>query len=386
MAALMYVTEPGYSAILFRQSFSDLALPGALMDRSMSWLVNTDAKWDGLQHMWRFPSRATLSFGYMQTEHDRFRYQSAEFQFIGFDELTQFPSRPYTYMFSRLRRLRGVTIPLRMRAASNPGGIGHAWVYERFIVPSGENSRVFIPAGLLDNPYIDAEEYIIGLNELDDVTKAQLLSGLWVTEESERPFLREWWRAKNRYHHDDTSVKQLVVGRWISWDTAFKDKQTSDYSSFTVVELLADYTLVIRRVDREKLTFPNLPEQILSIAGMFNYDDKLTGVIIEDAASGPSAFQTLQATAPLWLLDKLILHPVSGSKQERAKRAAVWCKRNCVKLPMPSSEVMWLAGFEQEMFNFPNVEHDDRVDSFTQAVLYLELYLAEGWRSRENVQ
>jgi len=90
MAALQYVDVPGYAAILFRRTFRDLALPGALMDRAGEWLGGTDAHWDAQNATWRFPSGATLSFGYLEHEQDKYRYQSAEFQFCGFDELAQF--------------------------------------------------------------------------------------------------------------------------------------------------------------------------------------------------------------------------------------------------------------------------------------------------------
>lgn len=45
MAALQFVSIPGYSALLLRRTYSDLALPGALMDRAFQWLDGTDAKW-----------------------------------------------------------------------------------------------------------------------------------------------------------------------------------------------------------------------------------------------------------------------------------------------------------------------------------------------------
>src|SRR5437016_4103882 len=38
MAALQWVDTPGYAAIIFRNTFADLALPGSLMDRSHDWL------------------------------------------------------------------------------------------------------------------------------------------------------------------------------------------------------------------------------------------------------------------------------------------------------------------------------------------------------------
>ena len=41
MAALQYVDVPGYSAILFRRTYADLALPGAIMDRFQSWIAGS---------------------------------------------------------------------------------------------------------------------------------------------------------------------------------------------------------------------------------------------------------------------------------------------------------------------------------------------------------
>ena len=133
MAALQYVDVPGYAALLFRRTYADLNLPGALMDRAHQWLGATAARWNAHDHRWTFPSGATLTFGYLETERDKYRYQSSELQYIGFDELTQFPESQYTYLFSRLRRLGDSEVPLRMRSASNPGGEGHEWVRARFV-------------------------------------------------------------------------------------------------------------------------------------------------------------------------------------------------------------------------------------------------------------
>lgn len=181
MAALEYVDVPGYSAILFRRTYQDLNLPGAIMARSHEWLAGSGATWNGTDKRWTFPSGAMLSFGYLDTDRDRFRYASAEFQFIGFDELTQFPEGWYRFLFSRLRRRQGVEVPLRMRAATNPGGIGHEWVRRRFINP-GDELRPFVPAKLDDNPSLDAGEYRQALAELDSTTRKQLEEGLWVRD------------------------------------------------------------------------------------------------------------------------------------------------------------------------------------------------------------
>ena len=138
MAALQYADRPGYKAILFRRTFQDLKLPEALIPRSKEWLTG-QARWNENDHQWTFEREgvpasqaAVLVFGYLATENDKYRYQGAAFDFIGFDELTQFTESQYRYLFSRLRRAADSDIPPRMRAASNPGGVGHDWVRDRF--------------------------------------------------------------------------------------------------------------------------------------------------------------------------------------------------------------------------------------------------------------
>lgn len=191
MGALEYVSVPGYAALILRRTFADLKKPKALLDRAREWLSNTGATYNTQDHQWRFPSGATLSFGYLENDGDIYQYQSAEYQYCAFDELTQFSEKQYTFLFSRLRRLEGSNIPLRMRSASNPGGAGAEWVQERFIPDdwtpqmAGEmrvvekNGRAFVPARLQDNPYLDQLTYHESLSELDDVTRAQLLEGDW---------------------------------------------------------------------------------------------------------------------------------------------------------------------------------------------------------------
>lgn len=198
MAALQYVHVPGYNAILFRKTFADLNLPGSLIPRSKEWLSGTDATWNENDSRWTFPSGATISFGYMRNDEDRMRYRSAEFTFIGFDELTTFTELMYTYMFSRLRRGGSSnkkdplnSVPVRMRAASNPGDRGHTWVKNRFIKPMGRRtnepknpqSRIFIKSMLDDNPSIDAEMYMMALENLDDASQQQLIHGDWDARE-----------------------------------------------------------------------------------------------------------------------------------------------------------------------------------------------------------
>lgn len=181
MGALQYVHVPGYAALLLRRTFRDLNQPDAIMARSHEWLRGTDARWNDRDKRWTFPSGATLTFGYLDTDKDKYQYAGAALQFIGWDETTQFAEAWYTWLFSRLRKLHGSEVPLRVRGATNPGGVGHEWVRRRFVAENNPE-RPFVPALLVDNPSVDAASYRQSLAQLDHTTRLQLEQGVWVRD------------------------------------------------------------------------------------------------------------------------------------------------------------------------------------------------------------
>ena len=199
MAALQYVDIPGYAAILFRRKFTDLSQPDALIPRSHEWLASTNAKYDRNLHEWKFPTGgvpATLKFGYIESENDKYQYQGAAFQFVGFDELTQFPALDYDYLHGRLRRPAGMNVPLRMRGSANPGGIGHEWVKAHFMDNAPQTGALFIPSKLEDNPSLDRAEYEKSLEAIrDPVLRAQLRHGDWTIRPAGKLFKREWFQV-----------------------------------------------------------------------------------------------------------------------------------------------------------------------------------------------
>ena len=142
MAALQFVHVPGYAALILRKDTQRLQLAGGLIPRSHEWLANSGAVWNASRRQWTFPSGATITFGYLSNWLDKYRYGSSEFQFIAFDELTEFTEEDYLFLFSRLRKVQQLHVPLRMRSASNPGGIGHVWVKGRFVEARGQESGV----------------------------------------------------------------------------------------------------------------------------------------------------------------------------------------------------------------------------------------------------
>ena len=193
MAALQHVHVPGYAALILRKDTQRLQLAGGLIPRSLEWLAGREATWNANRRQWKFPSGATLTFGYLAHPLDKYRYGSSEFQFIAFDELTEFAEDDYLFLFSRLRRVTDLDAPLRMRSASNPGGIGHMWVKERFVNQGSGCDRVFIPARIADNPGLNQQEYRRSLAHLPSVLRERLMNGDWSVQE-EGMFRQEWLR------------------------------------------------------------------------------------------------------------------------------------------------------------------------------------------------
>ena len=351
MAALQYVDVPGYSALLLRRTYADLALPEALMDRAEEWLSGTDAKWDGKNKTWRFPSGATLTFGYLEHEKDKFRYQSSAFQFIGFDELTQFSETQYRYLFSRLRRLSGVDVPVRMRAASNPGGVGHEWVKRRFLVEGRTYGRVFVPARLADNPYLDGQAYRASLMELDPITRRQLLDGDWTARQSGGLFRREWFEIV------EVAPAELRKVRY--WDMAASEAKEGRDPDWTVGVLMGVspdghyYVLDVRRIRGTPAQVTRLIRQTAQLDGV--------GVAIwMEQEPGSSGVHTIDYYRRQVLPGYTFRGDrVTGSKSERAAPLSSQAEAGNIKLLAGA----WNGAFLDELEAFPLGAHDDQVDA-----------------------
>lgn len=357
MGALQFVEFSQYSAIIFRRTYADLTLPGALIDRSLEWLGGTEAKWNSQQHMWAFPSGATVCFGNLEREQDKFRYQSAEFQYIGFDELTQFTESQYRYLFSRLRRLENSSIPLRMRAASNPGNIGHDWVKRRFMVEGKEYGRVFIPAKLDDNPSLDKKEYVRSLNNLDPITRRQYLDGDWTARHGGSIFKREWFTIVKDYPHDSRKVR--------FWDkAATKPKQGTD-PDWTVGLLLTEDQGVYHVIDVKRVRGP--PAEVEALIKQTAILDGKTRVYMEQepGSSGVEAIDyysrhVLKSHA-FWGVK------TTGSKSERAAPVSSAAEAGNIRI----IEGAWNGDFLDEIEAFPQGSHDDQVDALSGAFAQL---------------
>ncbi len=354
MAALQYVKVPQYAAIIFRRTYKDLALPGALMDRAHSWLDTTDAKWSENNKTWHFPSGATLTFAYLATENDKYNYQGSEYQFVGFDELTQFEESQYRYLFSRLRRLSGSRVPLRARVASNPGGRGHEWVRQRYLVEGPEKGRIFVPASLEDNPHLDTYEYEQSLMELDPVTRAQLRNGDWDVLPEGNKFKRHWFKVVEDYPKDGR-----IVRYWDLAATEPKEGKDPDWTAGCKM-LEKDGQYWILDIRRDRLS-PKGVEELIHQTAML--DGREVPIYMEQEP-GSSGKNTIDYYARKVLLGFAFYgHATTGSKEVRANPVSSAAEHGNIFLVRGP----WINTFLDEITTFPFGSHDDQVDSVSGA-------------------
>jgi len=206
---LRFCHNPNHRGLLLRRTLDELT---ELIDKSRQLYTKAfpGAKFRESKSTWHFPSGATIWFTYLDKDKDVTRFQGQAFNWIGIDEITQYPT-PYVWDYLR-SRLRSTDPELQnhlyMRCTANPGGVGGWWVKKMYIEGTPENKpfpafdldtkspfvwpaghekagqplffRKFVPARLTDNPYLMADgQYEAMLRSLPEVERKRLLEGDW---------------------------------------------------------------------------------------------------------------------------------------------------------------------------------------------------------------
>ena len=390
MAAAQYVHVPGYSALLLRRSFSDLMQADGLIPRSKDWW-SQKASWSAQEKRWTFPSGATITFGYLDRDDDVYQYQGAAFQCCCIDELTQHTEFRYRYLFSRLRRpTEGAlaSVPLRMRSATNPGGVGHEWVRKRLISPqflTGKGAsrfdqcwwhtgRLFVPARRVDNAHLDQAAYAASLAELPPVTRAQLDEGDWQAHEGGH-FKRHWFRE----YRDFTDSWLLMPGARpflkshaqivIAVDPAGGVSDDADYTAM-VVGARCGYDLLILDVVRDRIAVEGIVPRLLELCLQW----QPAYVVMENEFLQSQYVRQARATPGI-----PTVHAVGTegrSKLVRATPAILRAEQGSIYIP--ERELHWREDFLSEVCSFVGDDkldaHDDQVDALSWLVLAVDRF------------
>ncbi len=157
----LFLRQTGVSA---KESFDDL------VDKVLVGHVT----FKRTMHTLSFENGSRIILGGFKDEKDIDKYIGIEYDFIIVEELNQLTADKYTKLRGSLRTSKPDWRP-RMYTSFNPGGTGHSFVKERYILPhrfNKEESTRFIGSTYKSNPYLN-NEYIEYLESLTgDLGKA----------------------------------------------------------------------------------------------------------------------------------------------------------------------------------------------------------------------
>lgn len=381
IAALQYVTEPGYSALILRRTYAQLSKADSILSKAKEWLLGK-ARYNGDEHKFTFPSGATLEFGHMKHADSVADYQGGGWAFVGVDEATQFTGEMLAYPRTRQRRPVGSRIPMRWRGASNPGGIGHDYVKHRYVKDANgadpsTPDRQFFPATLDDNPHIDREDYIRQLkgSGIDGVLLAQLLRGDWDAVAGGR-FLREWFGGIRRdgsspdfvqLWHDGEQVERFNWRhrpKFQTCDPAASTSAAADHFVLSTWLVSPKANLCWWACERDKL---EIPEQVTTCQRSYRRHHAAF-LAVEEVLNQRSLAQLLRrSTAPVMAVRGVT--PGGRKKLEHALGAIVLASTNRVFLP-EADPVFPLDDVLSEVTRFTGIDGQDASDDIVDTLSY----------------
>jgi predicted phage terminase large subunit-like protein len=327
LLSLQYADVPGHSALILRRTFKELSKSGAIMDRAHEMLRGTSAIWSGQEKCYYFPTGhglkpSRLQFGYLESERDKYQYSSAEFQDIIFEELTEFEESQYTFLFSRLRKPADMDCPLRMRSATNPGGVGHEWVKARFPVDREplEKEPLFIPAAINDNFAIDREAYIASLMNLLPIDRERIMKGNWTVTDGGRVIDRSWFAEKFI-----DAVPPGILVRCRAWDLAASSNRENKRTAGVKMARTVDDSYIVEHAVAEWWVPGDRDNAIKATA---EADTPRCKVLIEEegGSGGPTQNQALIKRLAGWDAESIKVTGGDGDKIKRAGPFASQCK------------------------------------------------------------
>lgn len=319
---LRNMNDPDFSGLLVRHTTEELR---ELIQKSQELYPKAipGIKWSERKSQWTTPRGGRLWMSYLDRDTDVMRYQGQAFNYVAFDELTQW-NTPYAwnYMRSRLRSANPA-LGLYMRATTNPGGAGHAWVKKMFVDPAKPNTsfwatdidtgdvlrfprghskegeplfkRKFIPASLFDNPYLaQSGDYEAMLLSLPEHQRRQLLEGDWDINEGAA------FPEFNRRTHVVDSYD--IPSGW----TKFRACDYG-YGSYTGVLWLAvtpaEQLVVYRELYVSKVTATDLADMILELEsgdGTIRYGVLDSSLWHKRGDTGPSLAEQMNMKGCRW--------------------------------------------------------------------------------------
>jgi phage terminase large subunit-like protein len=282
-----------YRGVILRRTHAEMMKSGAILSRAMRWWLPLRVHWDGTNKTFRFPSGATVEFGYHDHPTHDAKFQGGEWHDALFDELTHWhDDGAFEWLRSRLRTGEGDPIGRRLLATSNPGGAGHQWVKERFVGGKEIGGRLivprsyYLPSRISDNPSLDRDAYTATLQDMHPTRRAQLLDGDWSAREPGDYFRLEWFGPLL----DEAPTRECVAVRW--WDLAASEKESAARTAGVRMVRIVSGVRVVTHATAFRATPGKRDAKIVAQAKL-DGRGTVVGIEIEPGSGGIAQFDAL---------------------------------------------------------------------------------------------
>lgn len=115
-AKLYALKYAGSKQLILRRTFPELEK--SLIRRHLQIYPRELYTYNSSSHTGKFINGSIIDFSYCDNEKDVYKYQSAEYDVIRFDELTHFTEEMYVYLLSRIRGANN--FPKAAKSTTNP--------------------------------------------------------------------------------------------------------------------------------------------------------------------------------------------------------------------------------------------------------------------------
>lgn len=432
--AARYHRTPGWAAIMFRRTQPMLIGGGSLHSETEKLypLLNAVGRQRPLEWVWPdVPSIVELR--HLQHEKSAGEHKSKAYTYIGLDEASDFTGPQFNLLSSRLRTLSGVKTQMVLTTNPDPDCYLREWLdwwiaedgypdptragklrfyvrvkdeivwadtREELLKYVGGNrhavmSFTFIPGTIRDNKVLmDADPgYLAKLMNLPDVERERFLGGNWNIRETAGSYFQQnlfklWGGTEDeRGLLGQTGSPAKVVQSVRAWDFASTPVQgdlvpgiprPADFKARDKAMHDPDWTCSVRldrvangRVIVADVTFhrdtPGAIEELVERTAQFDGPNTVVALRTDPGQAGVSQTERLR--------DRIIRHTrVEILEQTKAKEMyAREPSRACYRGEIYYKKADWNLKFFGHLEAFPEKgRHDDAVDAFSGAYLYLQ--------------
>lgn len=398
---LRHLGNPHFGGVIFRKNTTQIRNEGGLWDESMKLYTLFDGHPRENFLEWIFPAGMSMKFSHLQHDRTVYDWQGSQIPYIGFDEVTHFSEKQFWYMQSRNRSTSGVAGYIR--ATCNPDA--DSWVRKlidwwidpnsglaipersgviryfvrlddithwgdtpeelkaKFGEQSMPKSFTFISASLTDNKILMAKDpaYLANLMAQSKVDRARLLDGNWNIRAS----------AGNVFNRDWFTVVDAIPDGWIScirfWDRAatkpHPENPDPDWTRGLKLYRYPNGRWLVADLRSLRDSAGKVETLIKNTASHDGYMCRI-GVQHDPGSAGKSEIEHFVKMLVGYQVEVM---STTKDKLTRAKPVSAQCEFGNVDVLRGT----WNNELFTELENFPDLGHDDIVDTLSGGFLML---------------